>query len=118
MFNFRKFGQSFKVALNGLKIALSEEQSLKIQLVIGVLVIFLMFYFPLSILEKAVLVLTIILVLSLELINSQIERILNFLQPNHDINVKNIKDLSAAAVLTACLGSILVGLIIFLPHLL
>ena len=75
-----------------------------------------MFYFPLPSLERAVLILTIILVLSLELINSQIERILDFLQPDHDPKIERIKDLSAAAVLVASLGSIAIALLILLPY--
>jgi diacylglycerol kinase len=71
---------------------------------------------PLKALERAVLILTILLVLTLELINSQIERILDFLEPNHDPRIKRIKDLSAAAVLLACLGSIVIGLLILLPY--
>ncbi len=117
MFDFRKLGASFKVAFRGLKITVQEEQSFRIQLILGVLILFLMFCFPLITLERAVLVLTIVLVLSLELINSQVERILDFLQPNHNMKVKRIKDIAAAAVLVACLGAVLIALFIFLPYL-
>jgi diacylglycerol kinase len=116
MVNFKKLYSSFKRAFYGLKVAIREEQTFKIQVVAGIFVLFLMFLFPLRILERAVLFLTIILVLGLELINSQIERILDFLQPNHDSKVKRIKDLSAAAVLLASFGSVVVGLLIFLPY--
>ena len=99
-----------------MKVAISEEQTFKIQVVAGIIVLFLMFYFPLIALERAILILVIILVLGLELINSQIERILDFLQPNHDPKIKRIKDLSASAVLIASLGSIIIGLLILLPY--
>lgn len=113
MIDFKKLCLSIKVALRGLKTAIFEEQSFKIQFAIGIFVVFLMFYFPLSGLEKAILVLTIILVLSLELINSQIERILDFLEPNHNSKIRKIKDLSAAAVLLVCFGAVIIGLFIF-----
>ena len=116
MFDFRKLGFSFKIAFRGLKITVQEEQSFRIQLIIGVLILFLMFYFPLIALERTVLVLTIVLVLGLELINSQVERVLDFLQPNHNMKIKRIKDLSAAAVLVACLGAVFIALLIFLPY--
>lgn len=99
-----------------MKIVISEEQTFKIQVVAAILVLFLMFWFPLTALERAILILSIILVLSLELINSQIERILDFLQPNHHPKIKRIKDLSASAVLIASLGSIVIGLLILLPY--
>ena len=116
MINFKKLYLSFRRAFHGLKIAVRKEQTFKIHVIAAGLVFFLMFYFPLAALERAILVLTIILVLSLELINSQIERILDFLQPNHHPQIKRIKDLSASAVLIASLGSIAIALLIFLPY--
>ena len=117
MINFRKLCSSFKKAFKGFKIAIREEQTFRIHTIAGILVLILMFSFPLTVLERAVLILTIILVLSLELINSQIERTLDFLQPNHHPQIKRIKDLSASAVLIASLGAIIIGLLIFLPYL-
>ncbi|MBZ1345467.1 MAG: diacylglycerol kinase, partial [Candidatus Nealsonbacteria bacterium] len=75
-----------------------------------------MFYFPTSRTEKAVLLTMIFAVLGLELINSVFERFLNFLQPESDERVRKIKDVMSAIVLLAILGSIMIGLIVFLPH--
>ncbi len=118
MVKLKKCGSSFKNAFQGLKIAFAEEQSFQIQLVIAFVVIALMILLPLTRLERAILVLTIIFVLGLEILNSQIERIMDFLEPNHDPRVKRIKDLSSAAVLLATLGSVAIGLLILLPYLL
>ena len=118
MINFKKLYSAFKVALRGLGLVIREEQTFKIQVGIGALVVFFMFYFPLTALERTVLILSIVLVLSLELINSQIERILDLLQPNFDPKIRRIKDLSASAVLVVAIGSAFVGLLIFLPHVL
>ena len=118
MINFRKLSFSFKKAFKGFKIAIREEQTFRIHALAGILVLFLMFYFPLTALERAILVLAIILVLGLELINSQIERVLDFIQPNHDPKIERIKDLSASAVLIVSLGSIVIALLIFLPYML
>jgi len=118
MINFRKLKSAFKVAFRGFGLVIKEEQTFRIQTIIAVLVIFFMFYFPLSSSERAVLMLAIVLVLSLELLNSQIERILDLLQPNFDPKIRRIKDLSASAVLLVSIGSFFVGLLIFLPHVL
>ena len=118
MINFRKLRLAFKVAFRGLGLVIREEQTIKIQMIAAILVIFFMFYFPLSYLERTVLILSIVLVLSLELLNSQIERVLDLLQPNFDPKIRRIKDLSASAVLVAVIGSIFVGLLIFLPYVL
>ena len=116
--NFRKLRLAFKAAFRGLGLVIKEEQTFRIQAGVGALVVFFMFYFPLTALERTVLILAIVLVLSLELLNSQIERVLDFLQPNFDPRVRRIKDLSASAVLVAAIGSVLVGLLIFLPYVL
>ena len=118
MINFKKLYLAFKVAFRGLELVIREEQTFKIQVGVGALVVFFMFYFPLTILERTVLILAIVLVLSLELINSQIERILDLLQPNFDPKIRRIKDLSASAVLVVAIGSAFVGLLIFLAYVL
>jgi len=118
MVNFRKLKLAFKVAIRGLGLVIKEEQTFRIQVVAAVLVIFFMFYFPLTASERTILILAIVLVLSLELLNSQIERILDLLQPNFDPRIRRIKDLSASAVLVVSIGSFFVGLLIFLPYVL
>ena len=118
MINFKKLVLAFKVAIRGLGLVIREEQTFRIQVVAAVLVIFFMFYFPLTAPERTILILAIVLVLGLEIINSQIERILDLLQPNFDPKIRRIKDLSASAVLVVSIGSFFVGLLIFLPYLL
>ncbi|MGC9031517.1 MAG: diacylglycerol kinase family protein [Minisyncoccia bacterium] len=116
--SFKKLIKSIKNAFSGFKIAILEEQTFKIQVFIGIFTIILAFYFQLSVYLMLVLFLIIIIVLSLELLNSQIERILDFLNPNNDPKIKRIKDLSASAVLLTSLGSIIIGLLIFFPYIL
>ena len=116
MKRIKRLFNSLKYALCGLKSALLEEHAFSIQFVVGFFVIFLMFAYPLSTLERAVLFLVIIMVLALELVNSQIERVLDLMDQDFNSHIKKIKDLSAAAVLLAIIGSIIVGLLIFLPY--
>ncbi len=82
----------------------------------ALLAVFLMFYFPTSRTEKAVITTAIFAVLTLELINIAIERLLDFLQPEYSDKVRIIKDLMAAIVLLASLGAMVIGLIVFWPH--
>ncbi len=114
----KPFLKPFQVSGSGLWRAIKEEQSFRIQLTVAFCVIFAMFWFPLSGVERATCCLIIALVLGLELLNSQLEGILDMFQPCRDPRIKKIKDLSSAAVLVACLGSAAVGLLIFLPYLL
>lgn len=107
----------FKAAFKGIKETLRREINFKIMVVIALVVVGLMFYFPTSRIEKAILVVMIFSVLILELINSAIEKILDFLQSQIDERVRIIKDLMAAIVLIVSIGAIIIGLIVFLPYL-
>lgn len=113
----KKLNNSFKAAWNGLKDVLIKEKSFKIMLIIAFLVIAAMFYFPTSRIEKTALLIMIFSVLILELINSVIERLLDFLHPLPDEQIKTIKDLTAAIVLMVSIGAAIIGIIIFLPYL-
>lgn len=115
--NVRKQANSFKNSFHGLKVAFFEEQSFKIQTIMALIVVVLMFSFPLHYIERAILILSISFVLGLELLNSQIERALDLAQFDHNPKIKDIKDLSTAAVLIAAVGALIVGLFIFIPYL-
>jgi len=114
--NFKKLLNSFRAAFLGLRSAYGE-QVFRIFCFAGLLIIISMFVLSLPLREKIIVIFLIVLILTLELINSQIEKILDILQPNHDPRVKIIKDISAAAVLIGCLGAIIIGILIFLPYL-
>ncbi len=116
MFIIGKFIKALRDALRGIKEAFIE-QSFRILFGVALLVIFCLFYFPFNTIERAVLILVVALVLSLELINSQIERILDILRPDYSEEVRKMKDISAGAVLVASIGALIVGLIIVLPYL-
>lgn len=113
----RKQAASFKNSFHGLKIAFFEEQSFKIQAITALIVFIMMFSLPLHYIERAILVLAIILVLGLELLNSQIERVLDTSNFDHNPKIKDIKDLSSSAVLIASVGALAIGLFIFIPYL-
>lgn len=115
MFDFKRLKRSFAVAIKGIIYASKGEQTFKIQLIFAIIAIFLAFYLNLNPLEKAIIFLAIGTVLGMELINTQIEKILDLIQPNHDQKVRVIKDLSAAAVLIVALASLILGILIFLP---
>jgi diacylglycerol kinase len=112
----KKLRDSFKYAINGLKETLIFERNFKIMLLFALVAIFLMFYFSTSRTEKAVIATAIFAVLTLELVNIAIERLLNFIQMERNEEVRIIKDLMAAIVLLASLGAAVIGLIVFWPY--
>jgi len=107
---------SFKTAWKGVCTVLIHEQGFKYMLLVTAMVVIMMFYFPTSRTEKAVLLAMIFSVLILELINSVMERFLDFLQPAVDPRVQKIKDLLAAIVLLVSSGAAIIGILIFWPH--
>lgn len=115
MFNLRKFVKSFSYAIRGVKYAF-REQNFKVQFTFSVVVFILMLLLNLAVWEIVVLVMMITFILALEIINSIFERIVDILQPRVHPHAKTIKDMMAAAVLVASLGSFFVGLLIFWPY--
>jgi diacylglycerol kinase len=108
---------SFKTAGKGIYTVLIQEPVFKYLILISFFVILAMFYFPTSRTEKAVLLVMIFSVLGLEIINSIMERFLDFLQPENDERVKTIKDLLSAFVLLVALGAAIIGILVFWPYL-
>lgn len=107
---------SFKTAWKGVWTVLIHEPAFKYMLTVTSAVIAAMLYFPTSRTEKAVLLAMIFSVLILELINSVMERFLDFLQPAEDPRVRIIKDLLSAVVLLVSSGAAIIGFLIFWPH--
>lgn len=109
--------RSFRHAFAGLRILFKEEHNARVHLVITLLVLLLGVFFALSITEWIIIVLTIGFVFVTETLNTAIEDIADFISPQRDDRIKRIKDLGAAAVLTAAITAVVVGILIFLPKL-
>lgn len=116
-FSIKKRALSFKHAFRGLRIVIKEEHNARIHLAATLMVLVFGFILKVSLTEWLVLIISIALVWAMELINSSIERICDFISPKKDDAIKNIKDITAAAVLVVALSAAIVGLIIFLPKL-
>lgn len=114
--SFLKFRlTSFSHAYDGLKIAFSEEANFRIHIVFSVLSIASGYFFRISTHEWMAVILSIGLVLSLEIINTAIENVADFIHPEKHTQIKRIKDLSAGAVLVGAVTALIIGLFIFIP---
>lgn len=105
----------FNNALRGLIQAFSSERNFTVQFIFFIAVVILGFFFEIANYEWIAILLISAVVLSLELLNSSIEKLCDLYSTNHNPKIKWIKDVSAAAVLISSLLSIAIGLIIFLP---
>lgn len=114
-FSLRKRIKSFTYAFAGLRLVFAHEHNAWIHAVATICVVVAGFLFRISLLEWTVVVICIAMVISAEIINSSLERMADFVQPEKDNRIKEIKDLGAAAVLVCAIASIIVGIVIFLP---
>ena len=114
-FSILKRAKSFTFAFNGLKILIQEEHNSWIHIAIVICATVAGFLLHISFIEWVAVVLCIGLVIALELVNSAIENMADFVSPQKNEIIKKVKDLSAAAVLIAAICSAIVGLIVFLP---
>jgi diacylglycerol kinase len=111
----KKFIKSVKHAKSGAVHAIKTQRNLWIHFIIGVGVLVFALRLNVSFLELAILVLTIFGVISLEMINTSIEEMVNILSPAQRQEAALVKNIAAAAVLLAVAGAVLVGAIIFIP---
>jgi diacylglycerol kinase len=107
--------KSFKFASEGLKIAFIKGRNFRIQIIIGLLAVIAGMVLNLSMPEWLDLTLVISLVLILELVNTVIETILDIVNPEVSERVKIAKDVAAATVLLASIGSVIIGALLFIP---
>lgn len=117
MFSIKRFLRSFGYARQGLKYIWKNEQNFRIQVSIALAVIAAMIVFQVATWQAVVLTMLIIFVLVLEIANTIFETLIDFLKPRLHSYVQIIKDMMAAAVLLAAVGSAIIALMIFVPYL-
>ena len=103
--------------MKGLRYVWSHEQNFRIQTGIGVLVVIAMAVLRVTIAEAIILTMLIMFVLILEVFNTVMEKMVDILKPRIHSYVGILKDMMAAAVLLAAVGSSVVAGMIFIPHL-
>ncbi len=96
---------------------LRTEASIQIQFVIALLMTGAGFYFEISKSEWIAQLLAIGMVMGIEGLNTAIEKIADYIQPENDPKIGFIKDVSAGAVMIVSIIASIVGLIIYVPKL-
>lgn len=108
---------SFKYAFEGLWQAFREQPNLKFHFLAAGVALLLGYIFQISSRDWLIVIFISGLVISLELTNSAIEEIVDYLIPQINPVAKKVKDIAAAAVLVASITAAIIGVIIFLPYL-
>mgnify|MGYP000942816355 CR=1 FL=1 len=106
---------SLKYAYQGIHSMVSEEPNAKIHLAAAILVVIAGLCFDISTTEWLFVVLSIGWVISLELLNTALEQMADFVHTEKNEYIKKIKDLAAGAVLVSAICAFIVALIIFVP---
>lgn len=108
--------KSVTYAFKGALKLVTTEHSVMVQFALGVLVSIAGFYFNITSTEWLFQTLAIGLVMSVEGLNTAIEKIADFVHPNFHERIGFIKDIAAGAVFFAALTAIVIGLIIYVPY--
>ncbi|MFH1315284.1 MAG: diacylglycerol kinase family protein [Candidatus Uhrbacteria bacterium] len=117
MKTIKQLNKSLHHAFNGVRQVYKTENSFRLQILAGLLVVILAFYLPLQAWEQVIVIIMIGFVLVLELINSVFERLVDSFRSRVHPMVGEIKDIMAATVLLASVFTVIIGLIIFIPYL-
>ena len=107
--------KSVKFAFQGAIKLITTEHSVMVQFSIGILMTITGIYFQITATEWLFQTLAIGLVMSIEGLNTAVEKIADFIHPNFHEKIGFIKDIAAGAVFFAALTAIAIGLIIYVP---
>ncbi len=107
--------RSIGYALKGALLLIRTEASIKVQVFFALLAIAAGFYFEISTVEWMIQVMAISLVLAVEGMNTALEKLSDYVQPEFHNKIGFIKDIAAGAVFYTAIGAFIVGCLIYVP---
>ena len=111
----RTVWHSFRYAVRGVLHTLRTERNARIHAVAACIVYFCAWYFDFSLIEYAILTLTVGAVWSAEIFNTAIEALVDLTSPERHPLARIAKDTAAGAVLVTALLAAIVGCLLFWP---
>jgi diacylglycerol kinase (ATP) len=117
-FSWKERGRSFVYAWAGLVGFFRTEHNARLHLLATVAAVALALSLGITKMEAIALIVCVALVWITEIINTAIEKAMDFISLEQHPKIGIIKDLAAGAVLVAAIASLLVGCLIFLPKIL
>lgn len=110
--------RSFGNAIKGLMLMLKSERNFQIEVLALIINLFLIVYLKVTEFEATLILVVSFSVLSLEILNTCVEKICDVIQPEYDVRIKIIKDMAAGSVFLMAIGSVVVGILIYTKYLL
>lgn len=107
---------SFINAFNGVMWAVKTQPNFRIHLTLAIISLILGIFLKINRVEMTVIIFTIVLGLSAELINTSIEAVTDLVTSQWHQQAKIAKDVAAGMMLTVAVGAALTGGIIFIPY--
>lgn len=107
--------KSVSYAAKGAVKLITTEHSVMVQFFLGIVMTIFGFFMQITTTEWLFQTLSIGLVMSIEGINTAVEKIADFIHPDFHHRIGFIKDIAAGAVFFAALSAIAIGLIIYVP---
>lgn len=112
---FMKILKSFAAAFNGIRCCFISETNFKIHVIFAVVTIALGFLLAISATEWLALIFCIAFVITMEMLNTALEKLCDIIHAAIHPVIKKVKDIAAGAVLLSAIASFIIGGIIFLP---
>jgi diacylglycerol kinase len=111
------FYKSIYFTFKGLKWMFTNERNFQLE-ILGFLVnLFLIIILKLNVHDTILILLICGFVLVTEILNTVIEKLCDFIEPNFNLKIGIIKDISSGAILLATIFAVIIGIIIYFPYL-
>lgn len=114
----RKIIKKFSHAFKGIALSFKEEGSLIVHAVVAGIVVATGLWLGLDAMSWVVLAFAIGLVITVEIVNTGLENLVDLFEFKYNQKAGKIKDIGAAATLISTLTAIAVGLLVLLPQIL
>jgi diacylglycerol kinase len=111
----KKFLFGFVYAIQGLAVLVKTERNFKFHLFAFICISLTGFFFQIDKNEWLAILIISSIILTAEALNSAIEKLCNHLHPEIHPAIKQVKDISAAAVLISSIIAIVIAAILFIP---
>jgi len=113
--SFKRFLHSFKFSFEGIKYAVYNEVNIFVMIIMAIIAIVLGIMLKISYVECLVVVLLIGVILSLELVNTSVEAVVDLVTSDKKPLAKVAKDCASGAVSIMSVVAVILGLMIYLP---
>jgi len=116
MLDLKMLINSFSYAVEGIRYAFKNDQNIRVHFLVAGLVILASLFFKVNPFEMGILAVMIVLVITVEMVNTAIEKMTDLITKEYRMEAKIAKDVASGMVLIAAFGSIIVGILIFTPY--